>query len=158
MDATCFSETSVDLDGTTWRYVPENKFAWLTVSPEDGADMVLRNIGWFALDYTALCPRKQIFSGTSLILKMEATCSFESSVDFIRTIRCYIWEDKFAWLPLNREDGGGMLLRNFGWLAPDYMALYPRWCSSWRPPLWQHQTRHQGRYFAIICRIFERSR
>jgi hypothetical protein len=30
-------------------------------------------------------------------------------------------------LYFDREDGGDMFLRNFGWLSTDYMALYSRW-------------------------------
>jgi hypothetical protein len=45
MEATCFSETSIDLHRTTLRYIPEDRFAWLTLNPEDGGDMLLRNIG-----------------------------------------------------------------------------------------------------------------
>jgi hypothetical protein len=33
-------------------------FFGLIFKPEDGSDMFLRNIGWFATDYKALYPRR----------------------------------------------------------------------------------------------------
>jgi hypothetical protein len=58
--------------------------------PEDGGDMILRNIGWLPKDYTALYPRKYLHFST---LKVEAIWSSETSVDFQRTTRRYIPED-----------------------------------------------------------------
>jgi hypothetical protein len=32
--------------------------ASFSFNPEDGGDMLLRNVDWLSTDYTALCPRR----------------------------------------------------------------------------------------------------
>jgi hypothetical protein len=93
----------------------------------------------------------------SSTLKLEVTCSSETSVDFQRTTRSYTPEDRtlnyhsrreskillsllatcfytgfLLGLFFDSENGGDMFLRNIGWLSAGYMALYPRrWYSSY---------------------------
>jgi hypothetical protein len=51
--------------------------AWLTLRPEDGRDMFLRNVDYFSLDYTALYPRIHntlIFLAYFCVLKINLWC------------------------------------------------------------------------------------
>jgi hypothetical protein len=52
MEMTCSSETSVDIQRTTRRYIPEDRTL-------HGDDVFLWNIGWHSADYMALYPRIQ---------------------------------------------------------------------------------------------------
>jgi hypothetical protein len=116
MEAMCFSETSVDTDTCfhagillnlffrpwRWRrYAPLKRRLTLApaftqvscsiyfLNPEDGSDMLLRNVGcrWHLLSRLFLA--QLIFS----TLNMKATCFSETSVDTQRTTRRYIPED-----------------------------------------------------------------
>jgi hypothetical protein len=93
METICSSETSVDFQWTyfallilqpwRWRQYPPPKrqltfngpnLLCLFFDPEDGGNMLLRNVSWLSMDI--FC------SAYSSTLKMEAICSFERSVDF----------------------------------------------------------------------------
>jgi uncharacterized membrane protein len=72
----------------------------------------------------------------SSILKMEATCSSETSVYFQRNAWCYIPAEQETTVEtcgnqFYPEDEGDMFLRNISWFSVDYTALYSR---SWYYP------------------------
>jgi hypothetical protein len=44
--------------------------------PEDGGDMILRNVGCLSTDYTALYPRRQYYSKRPEYLKLKRCTAF----------------------------------------------------------------------------------
>jgi hypothetical protein len=66
MEAICSSETSVDTQRTTLRYIPEDGtlqaatgfLLCLFFHPKDIGDMLVRNVCWLSTDYTALYDRR----------------------------------------------------------------------------------------------------
>jgi hypothetical protein len=104
MEAKCCSETSVDFQRTTRRYIPEDVL-FLTTA-----------VRILALKMEAVC-----CSETSTKFR-RTTRRYNPEDGTLHNHRCEI---------LDPEDGGNLLLRNIGSLSTDYTALYPRrWYSS----------------------------
>jgi hypothetical protein len=121
METICSSETSVETQRTLRRHIPEDDTACrlllnLFINPEDGGDMFFRNaMQSFEFQPTFRRNMSPPFSGSDCYLlhngfllglfstlKMEATCSSETSVDFQRIARCYVLEDKTLQLQFDR--------------------------------------------------------
>jgi hypothetical protein len=84
-------------------------FLGLGFNPEDGGSMFLLNIDWLSLPVwePKILHNSRLVSAFLLVvclaysstLKMEATCSFETSVDIHRTTQHYISEDRIVHNP-----------------------------------------------------------
>jgi hypothetical protein len=64
------------------------------------------------------------FSSCFSIMKMQATCFCETSVDFQWTTRYYIPEDRTLYSYWSRFLRGDTFLRNVGWFSTDYTVLF----------------------------------